>query len=208
MGTTRAFQWISGFILFFDIIKIMFVMGYAGKFISHFQFWAFESKLNQNNFFKLSFCIKLQIFTDLFCTLLNGYALNIASKVTLKINTFILGLGLINTLGLLLILIFSYSKNYKQLIITGNNFDPEVRLFILSRYPGSNSVEACIQEMTDLILHTKIYLFVSLCTLLILYFANKLTVYIKISKPEKQVTIVDVNHAAMQTNALSKIRAI
>lgn len=213
MEVSSKFKYTSYLVIFFNIVFVLTTVTFAILFMSKFQFFRLEGIVFKNELFKLAFCIKIQTFINLFCTLLNNYALNIASKSMLRFTSFILINGIVGTLVFILIIVYSYTENYPNAIKNGYYLNLDIQGFINTRYSTAKTTQSknredfCIEEMDELVYYTLIFLYISIGALVATFVFTKLFVWIKISKPEKEAPAFE-NVRMRNTSRLNKLKLV
>ena len=210
METQKSFRYTSYLVIFFNVTFILLTLAFVCFALSRFQFFRLESILFKDNLFKLSLCIKIQTFSNLFSTLLNNYALNIASKTMLRFTSFVLVLSGFTTIIFIAIVTYSYNETYKITIQNEWFLNLDVQAAITQRYTTDKEKEiACIHETSEIIKYTTIFLYLSLVAITLTYIFTKFFVYIKISKEKKLTPKMEVfNKAAMSTASLNKLKVV
>lgn len=215
MEVSKSFRYISICVIFFNVCFVITTLSFVIICLAKFQFWRLESIVFKSDLFKLLFCMKIQVFVNLFCTLLNNYALNIASKSLLRFTSFLLIVGIGTTITFICLIRYSYNRSYPNIIKNGYLLNLEIRAFINDRYSNvnvKNSMErddVCIKEFDEVSYYISMFLYISLAVLIVTYLFSKVFVYIKISKPNKVKPILrNVDHVAMDTGTLRNLKVV
>ena len=225
MEVSKTFRYISIFVILFNVMFVITTVMFVILCFSKLQFWRLESIVFKNDLFKLTFCMKIQVFIDLFCTLLNNYALNIASKTLLRFTSMLLICGMAITITFMCLIIYSYKRNYPHIIENGYILDMEIRAFIDDRYVSMKDKvteglqktkskilendKMCIAEFDQVSDYILLFLYISLGVLIVTYLFTKLFIYIKISKSKKEVPeMQNIRRAAMSTGSLKKLKVV